>query len=317
MKNLYLFMAFVLSLCLLLMPLMAKSSASSISVAAPLEEEKDTIDKVVRVKGSDSVITEIPIKDYLFGVVAAEMSALYHTEALKAQAVAAHTYLIYKASENSKEDYDITDDFNTSQAFITREQAAEKWGENAQEYTSKIDSAVNETINDIITYNGKAILSVYTAISAGKTEACENVWGNSVEYLVPVESVGDMLCSDYLSSASFTVEQINESLCAPNGITSEYTSWFSEPEITDSGTVKSMKFGDTSLSGVTIRDALNLRSASFDVSYSDNVFYFSVRGYGHLCGMSQYGANYMAMQGAGYKEILEWYYKGCVVENKG
>ena len=75
-----------------------------------------------------------------------------------------------------------------------------------------------------------------------------------------------------------------------------------------------MDFGGTSLSGAQIRDALGLKSASFEVSFSENVFYFSVRGYGHLCGMSQYGANYMAMQGSSYKEILEWYYKDCTVE---
>ncbi len=314
MKNLYALMAFILTLCLLLMPLMAKPSVDSITVIAPIGQEISEAEGIVRVK-SETGITETALKDYLFGVVAAEMPALYHTEALKAQAVAAHTYLLYKANENKGKGYDITDDFNNAQAFITREQAKEKWGENTEEYSSKIDAAVNETINEIITFKGKPILSVYTAISAGKTESSENVWGKAYEYLVPVESLGDMLCSDYLSSASFTVEQINESLLKPNGITAEYTSWFCEAELSDSGTVKSMKFGDTSLSGEVIRNALNLRSASFDVSFSDNVFYFSVRGYGHLCGMSQYGANYMAMQGSTYKEILEWYYKGCTVEN--
>ena len=314
MKNLYAFMAFVLAIALLLMPLMAKPMRESITVIAPVGENNVKNDNIVKVK-TDSGINEIELKEYLFGVVAAEMPALYHNEALKAQSVAAHTYLLYRKSENKQKDYDITDDFATAQEFITREQAKEKWGEKWEEYSAKIDSAVNETINEIITFGGKPILSVYTAISAGKTESSENVWGKAYDYLVPVESLGDMLCSDYLSSASFTVEQINEKLLTPNGITAEYTSWFCEPQLSDSGTVKSMKFGDASLSGETIRNSLELRSASFEVSFSDNVFYFSVRGFGHLCGMSQYGANYMAMQGSTHKEILEWYYKGCTVEN--
>lgn len=313
MKNLYIFMAFVLTLCLLLMPLMAKPSDKSISVMSPLNDTLEENETVVKVKNSSGEISEIKLKDYLFGVVAAEMPALYHIEALKAQAVAAHTFLLYKANENKAKNYDISDDSNIHQAFITREQANEKWGENAKEYEAKIDSAVNDTISEIITYNNKPILSVYTAISAGKTESSENVWGKHYDYLVPTESVGDMLCNDYLSSASFTVEQISEKLCAPNSVTAEHTSWFTSPVLSDSGTVLSMNFGEVTLSGAVIREALNLKSASFDVSFADNVFYFSVRGYGHLCGMSQYGANYMAMQGSSYKQILEWYYKGCEV----
>ena len=75
-----------------------------------------------------------------------------------------------------------------------------------------------------------------------------------------------------------------------------------------------MDFGGTTLSGIQIRNALSLRSANFEVVYTDGVFNFSVRGYGHLVGMSQYGANYMAMQGSTYEEILKWYYTGCEIK---
>ena len=98
-----------------------------------------------------------------------------------------------------------------------------------------------------------------------------------------------------------------------DNIESEYTTWFASPQTSESGTVISMDFGGTSLSGAQIREALGLKSASFEVSFSENVFYFSVRGYGHLCVMSQYGANTMAKEGYNYVEILEHYYSGSQV----
>lgn len=315
MKNLYTYLAIIMAIYLLLMPLIATKGNESVAVMVPLYEEKsENTPPTFKVKNTDTgEIAEVEVKDYIFSVVAAEMPALYHEEALKAQAVAAYTFALYRSGENKDKDYDITMQNTSDQAFISRDAAREKWGEDADEYENKIDSAVAAVENQKITYDNKIILAAYTAISAGRTESAENVWGSALSYLVPVESIGDLLCPDYLSSASFTVEQIKEKLCVPNKIESEYTSWFNEPVLSDSGTVKSMDFGGVSLSGAQIRDALSLKSANFDVSFSDDTFYFSVRGYGHLCGMSQYGANYMAMQGSTYKEILEWYYTGCSV----
>lgn len=314
MKNLYLSLALIIALSLLLMPLVATNGNGSGSPAVSTMASIDLMPtfKVKNIQTEE--ITEMSANDYIFSVVAAEMPALYETEALKAQAVAAYTFALYRANENKEKDYDITTDSKTDQAFVSREAIREKWGEKADEYEAKIRDAIKAVENQKITYNGQIILSSYTAISAGKTESSEIVWGTALDYLVPVQSMGDLLCPDYLSSASFSVEEIKEKLCAPNNIESEYTTWFASPQISESGTVISMDFGGTSLSGAAIRDALGLKSASFEVSFSENVFYFSVRGYGHLCGMSQYGANYMAMQGSSYKEILTWYYKDCTVE---
>ena len=68
-----------------------------------------------------------------------------------------------------------------------------------------------------------------------------------------------------------------------------------------------------SVKGSEVREALSLRSANFDVSFQNDTFTFTVRGYGHDVGMSQYGANYMANEGSGYREILSWYYPGCEI----
>lgn len=315
MKNIYGWLALILAAALLLMPLMAVKPKKSVNAMALIEIPQSSSEiQTFKVKNSQSgEITEINARDYIFGVVAAEMPASYHTEALKAQAVAAYTFALYKKEQNKQLEYDITDSHLTDQSYITRAAALEKWGDSAAEYEQKINQAVDAVSNIVVAYNGKLILSVYTAISGGKTESSENVWGNAVPYLTPAESIGDLLCPDYLSSASFTTEEINAKLCVPNGIKSEHTLWFSSPKYSDSGTVISMDFSGVSLSGAQIRDALGIRSANFDVTYSDGKFNFSVRGYGHLCGMSQYGANYMAMQGSTYNEILEWYYKDCKI----
>ena len=155
-------------------------------------------DVIVRLKDVDnSKVININLEEYVIGVVAAEMPASFHEEALKAQAVAARTYAYYKIIHNDK-NYDLVTDIS-DQGYITKEEMQKKWNSDYNMYYKKIKKAVKETEKEIITYNNKPILSVYTAISAGKTESSENVWGKHYDYLVPTESVGDMLCNDYLS----------------------------------------------------------------------------------------------------------------------
>lgn len=310
MKNLYGYLSVFLSLVLLLFPLIPSKETEAVSVSTGQVEE--TKEASFRIKNSDSgQVNEINAKEYIIGVVAAEMPALYSEEALKAQAVAAYTFALYKKQENKGEDYDLTDSYQTDQSYITTQQMQEKWGEGYSEYLGKITSAVESVLGQTVKYDGKYALTVYTAISAGKTEDAKNVWGKEIPYLTPTESVGDLLCPDYLSSVSLTADQIREKL--PSVAQTDSSLWFSSPVHSDSGTVLNMTFGETVLTGEEIRDALSLKSANFDVKFENDAFVFTVRGYGHLVGMSQYGANYMALQGSKYDEILKWYYKGCTV----
>ncbi len=308
MKNLYGWLALILAMSLLLIPLTAaspKKSALQVNAGVEIEKQKDTI----KVKFTETgEIKEMDFKEYLFGVVNAEMPALYHTEALKAQTVAAYTFALYKTGINKSEEYDITDAFTTDQSFKPREKALSDWGENGAEYAKKIDDAISEVYRQALTYDGKIILSVYTAISGGKTESSEAAFGTKLPYLVPKESIGDMLSPDFLSTVELNKEKVAEIL-AKKGI--NHGDWFIEETRTDSGSVASMKFGETVLKGSEIRELFGLKSANFTVSLKENTYTFTVRGYGHLCGMSQYGANYMAMQGSSYKDILMWYYTNC------
>lgn len=142
------------------------------------------------------------------------------------------------------------------------------------------------------------------------------MWGGSYPYLCSVESVGDLLSPDYLSEAKFSAEELVGAL-SELGISfdGDEAEWFRNIERTDSGYVSSTDICGTTVDGSDLRKALGLKSTAFDCSYEDGKFVFTVRGYGHGVGMSQYGAQFMALQGSDYKEILNWYYKDCEIES--
>lgn len=267
-----------------------------------------------RIKMSaDGSIVTLSRDDYIFGVVAAEMPALYETEALKAQAVAAYSYACRKKTAASDE-YDLTDNPKTHQCYISRETARERWGEKADEYTQKIDSAVKAVSGQVLTYDGGIALTAYHAISSGETENCSDVWGSDVPYLVSVDSVGDKTAEKYLTTVALTADEVSSLM---NGIAKtqgDTKNWFSDINRCDTGRVKSLKFCGRDTTGAEVAEALSLRSANFEISVADSTFTFTVRGYGHGLGMSQNGADYMAKQGSSYEEILKWYYTGCELE---
>lgn len=317
MKRLYLVSIFILMIAMLFFPLAARGDKNGDenlpAMGEPFLEPQSSEKKTLRVLRRESgEVEEMSVEDYLFSVVAAEMPALYETEALKAQTVAAYTYAMRKA-EASDKDYDITDDSSVDQAFTSRDKAREKWGENADTYEEKIRSAVKSVLYETVTYNGKLILAAYHAISSGKTENAADIWGGEYSYLVSVESAGDKLSPNYLSIVTFTEEEFKEKLSDLVSLSGDAASWFGDIGKTDSGSVMTAVVGGKAVSGGEIRKALSLRSSNFDLSYADGAFTFTVRGYGHGIGMSQYGAHYMAMQGKNYKEILLHYYPGCEV----
>ncbi len=263
---------------------------------------------------SNDTVTEMKTSDYVFGVVAAEMPALYEKEALKAQAVAAYTYACVKKAENADKSYDLTTDPSLDQSFITKEEAEKRWGDKAAEYREKIESAVKETEGYMVTYEKKPILAVYHAISSGMTESCEEVWGKDLPYLKPIASPGDKLAPEYATKAEFGEEEVKTKLSELCTVEGEAKDFFGNIKKTQSGTVKTLTVCGKEVTGAAIRSLFGLRSANFDVAYDGGVFTFTVYGYGHGVGMSQYGANYMAKQGSGFKEILCCYYSGCTVE---
>ena len=277
------------------------------AVTAEQEGQQPTV-QVLRTQNGQT--QEYSLTDYLFGVVAAEMPMSYEDEALKAQCVAAYTLYLYKTEEQNTPV--ISDDSAVHQAFITREVARAKWGEKATEYEQRLDALIGQVLGKAVTYQGAPALTVYHALCAGRTESAQAVWGSKVPYLVPKESVGDLLGEGYISQKTVTKTQFLEGLSLENGVQGEEP--VGEITRTESGTVEKAVLFGKEFTGSQIRSAFSLRSANFDLEFSEEQVTFTVRGYGHLVGMSQFGANTMAQQGSDYREILEWYYTGCTVE---
>ncbi len=314
MRKFFIISVFLLALFLLL-PLSVLNN-NPLSVATMAETaDKPALNATQSVKvliSEQNKTVTLSVEDYLFGVVAGEIPALYEKETLKAQTVCAYTFLKWRARENADKEYDITDNYKVDQCYISKEAALKKWGNKASEYEEKIKSAISEVKGQALTYNGEIILSVYHSLSGGTTESAKNVWGKDYPYLQPAASVGDKLATNYITTFAATEDQIESKLSVslPEGLKGS----FSDFKRTESGYVKSLKVSKKEFKGSEIREAFGLKSTNFTVSLKDNIFTFTVYGYGHGVGLSQNGANYMAKQGSNYKEILQHYYKGCEIK---
>ena len=254
-------------------------------------------------------------EDYIKGVVAAEMPALFEKEALKAQAVSARTYAVRKMQENNSTDvpYDI------GQAYITLEQMQQKWGDKFQNYYRKISEAVDETRGQIMVYDNEPILAVFHAESAGKTESAENVWQQQIPYLKSVDSSLDKNAPDFEKSVSLTNDEVVKRFCNKyRDISLDSKALAQQIKIlsyTPAGYVQQVQVGNQILSGREVRETLGLRSSNFTIQSQNNTMIFTTKGYGHGAGMSQYGAQFMAKEGKNYKQILQHYYTGISFEN--
>ena len=314
MKNIYVIIAALLVLFMLFLPLIALGAEKreDKTETTPLTENSAGEKTITVLKSKTQETVKIAVTDYIFGVVAAEMPAEYSEEALKAQAVAAYTYAIYRKNSNFDKTYDITDSPDSDQHYISYEEACEKWGEKAAHYTEKIKNAVESVEGEYIVYNGQPILALYHAISGGKTENCTDVFSGEYPYLLSCDSIGDLLDDNYLSTCVLSTQQFSEILKDKVTLSSDAKNWVGEINHRENGYVKSVNICGKEFSGIEIRKIFSLRSANFDITF-DGSFNFTVRGYGHGVGMSQSGAEYMAKQGGTYKEILMWYYKNCEI----
>lgn len=255
---------------------------------------------------------EIPGKTLLAAAVACEMDLASPEEALKAQAVACYTLFSRKRDTGET----IVCDSAAWQVWTTEELMRTRWGEDYEDNMAILNGAVNKVYGQQLQWEGQPILASYFAISSGSTETAGNVWEKDLPYLQTVASPGDAFCDGYLSSKSFTPPEFQEAASsffseASPAFSGPEESWLTELEYTPSGYVKSARLGDKTVSGQELRSAFSLRSACFQVSYTEGEFVFSVRGWGHGVGMSQAGAVFLAKRGAGYEEILEHYYPGA------
>lgn len=266
-------------------------------------------------------IEELNLDQYLYGVVSSEMPANFEEEALKAQAVVARTYTIYKITNGNKhENADICDDSQCCQAWISKEARFEKWNETERENNwSKIVSAVESTKGKIIMYEGKPINAFFHSNSGGKTEIASSVWGGKDEpYLQAVETSGESNYTQYSSELTISKEEFIEKIKQYH---SDFEIDFSSDnqievlEYTEGQRIKKIKIGNLELAGTEIRNIFGLKSAKFEILVEGENVKFNVLGYGHGVGMSQTGADSMAKEGKNYEEIIKHYYTGVEIVN--
>lgn len=266
---------------------------------------------------STGEILTVPLREYVRGAVAAEMPASFHTEALKAQAVAAHTYALRSHLEQRKSPdpalrgADFSADPSGMKVYITEETARAFYGDMADVYWSKICEAADSVLGYILEYEDEPIVAAYHAISAGRTEAAENVWIGSAPYLQAVDSPGDLLAPDYETDEFFTAEEARSLLLAEYpamDLSGDPENWFGPVEYSDSGYITRAEVGGVELHGKDLRRIFDLRSHNMVISPVAGGFSFTVYGYGHGVGLSQYGADFLARQGCTFDEILKTYY---------
>lgn len=274
---------------------------------------------------STGEIMEVPVREYVIGAVCAEMPASFHSEAIKAQAVAAHTYAerqrLHEREYPSPElmGADFSNDVSKYQGYYTEEQAKQVLGADFEKSYSRISECVDEVLDCIITYRDEPIISAFCSMSAGVTESAENAWGTAVDYLVPVDSSYDLNAPMYSNEVRYSMEVMKYKLeNAFEGVElgENMVGWLVVRETSQQGTVLKADVGNMSVTGNEVRSALALRSACFEVRYEGEEAVITTKGYGHGVGMSQYGANSMAAEGHTWCEILEHYYKGCTIKNK-
>jgi len=278
--------------------------------------------KTIKLLHTDSQeVQEVDLEEYICNVVSAEMPADYELEALKAQAVAARTYTVYRITQTEKkhENADICNESTCCQAWISKEDRFDKWEEDKREENwKKIGKAVEETKGKVITYENSPINAFFHSNSGGTTEVPINVWGGSgYPYLQVVETSGEEVYSQYKSEVSLTkleLESIVKQTHPDFLIDYLQQDAIKILEYTASNRVKTLKLGNIEISGVEARKLFGLKSANFEVTLTQDNVIFSVIGYGHGVGMSQTGANTMAQNGASYDEIIKHFYVGVEIQ---
>lgn len=264
-------------------------------------------------------VQELTLGDYLWGVVAAEMPASFEEEALKAQAVAARTYTVYKLLHpTGAHEADLCSDTGCCQAWISVEDRMEKWGEDAETLAAKVTQAVTETDGMTVCYEGQPIQAVFHAASDGTTRSAQEVWGADVAYLQSVSSPEGEEVPNYYSTVQVSTADFSAALAGANlgcDLFGPVEGWIGEIRYDEAGLSEAVVIGGAEVPTATLRTLFSLRSSSLSLEAAGDTVTFYVTGYGHGVGMSQYGANALASQGKGWQEILTWYYSGTTVEN--
>ena len=252
-------------------------------------------------------LRQMPLSEYLVGVVLAEMPADFDSEALKAQAVVARTYTRKRMEKGKHGEAAVCMDPGCCQGWRSIEDYLDEGGRQAS--IDRVRRAVADTDGAVLCYDGALIDATYFSCSGGSTEDAVAVWGQDVPYLQAVESPGEEAAPRYSDSVTFTASELAQRLGIENR--GDPSGWFSGITYTEGGGVETISVRGKSFTGTQLRSKLGLRSTAFDLEVKGNHITITTRGFGHRVGMSQYGAQAMAERGCSFEEILSHYYTGA------
>lgn len=269
----------------------------------------------------EGTLQQMPLEEYLLGVVSAEMPASFEEEALRAQAVASRTYTLYQAQHGgcSRTGADVCTDSGCCQAYSDARERSEAWGSHARENEARIQQAIRSTAGQVVCYQGEPIEALFHAASGGYTEDSQHVFSAARSYLVSVASTHEVGSSAQERNTTLDAKEFTKTVNAAYPQAKLSKSRLQEQlkvlSRYGSGRVNTVQVGEISLTGREFRSLFSLASTNFSLSFSDDGITIHTEGYGHGVGMSQTGANGMALDGASYQEILQHYYTGCTVES--
>lgn len=270
-----------------------------IFIKSNYQAQNNQKDYIVKVKTKSKTL-EIPLEEYLVGVVAGEMPVSFEEEAIKAQVVASRTFVLSRKMS--------VDNTTNSQVFLTDDQMKKNWGNQYKENKEKVEKAVKETRYEVMTYKGEYISAMFFSSSNGKTVNCEDYFNGEVAYLKSVDSHWDLkIDPGNIKHKTFTKKELANAfgVLSPNIEVSSHT---------NSGYVKNVTVNGRTYTGREVREKLGLASSCFQIALSSKGYTFTTKGSGHGVGMSQYGAQAMAKENKSYKEILHHYYQNVEIK---
>ncbi len=259
----------------------------------------------------DGTICEYNLDTYVVGVVLGEMPADFEIEALKAQAVVARTYALKRNTTGKKhKDGAVCTNPGCCQAYCSVESYLMQGGLSSS--VEKVKGAVMNTTGQVLTYKGNLIEATYFSCSGGKTEDAVAVWGTDVPYLQAVESPGEEKADYYTNTMKYTGKEFAERLGIKES--GSPSTWLGAVAYTEGDGVDNMVIGGKVFKGTVLRTKLGLRSTSFSIKAEGDMIVITTKGFGHRVGMSQYGADAMAVKGSTYSQILQHYYPGTTLQ---
>lgn len=268
-------------------------------------------EKTIRVYRSESKkVEKIPFEEYIVGVIAGEMPLYFKEEALKAQAVASRSYALKRMEYNKNKNYDVVDNTN-NQVYLDNDYLKKAWGNNYIANINKIRKVVNDTSCEYLDYNNSVVDAFFFSTSTGKTENSIDVFNISLPYLKSVSSEWDQNVSPvFYDFYTFTLQNFYKKLNI------KYNEKLNIEIIdsTSAGRIKTLKINNVNFTGSKISSLFGLRSTSFNIKQDKNNVNITTTGFGHGVGMSQYGAQGMAIEGYKYNEILKHYYSGVKIK---